>query len=297
MIRKAILTTLLLLLAYSLFIYAFRSHIQRTAQAVEQRNTVKAEEFLYENGRYADTIVVGSSMSSRLLFDNLPSRYYNLSLEGMGAIDGLRLIAQANKAPRLLLVEINTLDHAPDTTFFAGLAKKGWTRLLREYVPFTRLKYQPVGVIKALLRDWHSSTQPELPETIDTAFVTKVLQERLTHLSDMPDEAVLQYRIGLVANHIHAFQQKGTQVIFFEMPTDSRIRNSMVNSRLRELVDSVFSVTSFAHIQFPTEIYQTTDGVHLPRVECARYTQYLYQQLKQTQPPARLAEVKASLRY
>ncbi|MVM39696.1 hypothetical protein GO730_22300 [Spirosoma sp. HMF3257] len=293
MVRKAILTTGLFLLLYSLFIYVFRSHIQRTAQIVEQRNTVKAEEFLYENGHQADTIVVGSSMSNRLSFDKLPGHYYNLSLEGMGAIDGLRLLAQANSYPRLLLIEMNTLDHEPDTTFSARFSAVGWSQL-HDYVPFTRLKYQPVGVVKALLRDWHRKIEVEQAEPIDTAFVTKLLQDRLTHTNDMPDEPLLHHRLGFASTYIRKLLGKGTQVVFFEMPTDSRVRKAKANARLRELVCSTFPAPAFQHIRFPSEIYQTTDGVHLPLNEGARYSQYIYQQLKVSPSSTSLAQVKAS---
>lgn len=282
MIRKALLTTILLLLAYSLFITVFRHDIRRTAQTVEQRNTVTAEEFLYENEAQADTIVVGSSMSYRLLFDSLPGHaghYHNLAMGGMASVDGLNLITQSGHRPKLVLVEINTLDRTPDTTFLNKFIESGWSKI-REYVPFMRLKYQPIGVAKAMLRDWRGGAPENTTETVDTAFVTKLVQERLGQSRDVAEDRGLQRTIDEAHTHIQALRRQGTKLVFFEMPTDPRIRNTNVSRRLRELVAMTFSDSTYRHIRFPDEFYQTTDGVHLPRYETLRYTRYLCDQLK-----------------
>ncbi|GAB3688143.1 hypothetical protein GCM10027592_02630 [Spirosoma flavus] len=286
MIRKALFTTLLLLLAYSLFITVFRSSIRRTAQTVEQRNTVKGEEFLYEDGAQADTIIVGSSMSNRLLFDSLPrhkGHYYNLALEGMTSEDGLQLIAHAGYRPKLVLIEINTFDRKPDTTFFRKFIEPGWSQI-REYLPIMRLKYQPIGVMKALLRDWRGGATDEIVETVDTAFVTRLVHKRLSQTSDKPQDKALQETIDVADTYIQDLQKRGTKLVFFEMPTDPRIRNSNVSRRLRELVSTTFPASLYQHIPYPADTYQTTDGVHLPRNECVRYTRYLYEQLTISQP-------------
>ncbi|WP_080053846.1 hypothetical protein [Spirosoma aerolatum] len=290
MVRKAVLTTLLLLLLYSLFIYAFQEHIHRTGLTVQQNNIVKAEEFLYENGQKADTIVVGSSMSNRLLFDSLPGHYYNLALEGLSSADGLGLIVQAKHRPRLLLIETNSMDRLPDTAFFAALTKPA-LRVIRKYLPLTRLKYQPVGVVKALFRDWRAEKIPAgATEAIDTAFVSKLIQARLVDMNRIPPENEMQAKIDVSAASIRSLQESGTQVIFFEMPTDPRVRNTILSGRVRKLVGSTFPESAYRYIQFPSDFYQTTDGVHLPLTECARYTRYLYTQLSRA--TVQLTEVR-----
>ncbi|MBN8823057.1 MULTISPECIES: hypothetical protein [unclassified Spirosoma] len=290
MVRKAVLTTLLLLLLYSLFIYAFQGHIHRTGLTVQQNNIVKAEEFLYENGQKADTVVVGSSMSNRLLFDSLPGHYYNLALEGLSSADGLGLIAQAKHRPRLLLIETNSMDRLPDTAFFAALTKPA-LRVIREYLPLTRLKYQPVGVIKALFRDLKTERSPMVStEAIDTTFVSKLIQARLVDMNRIPPENEMQAKIDVSAAYIKRLQESGTQVIFFEMPTDPRVRNTILSGRVRKLVGLTFPESAYHYVQFPSDFYQTTDGVHLPWGECARYTRYLNTQLSQS--AVRLTEVR-----
>ena len=281
MIWKALFTTFLLLLAYSLFITVFRANIHRTAQTIEQRNVVKAEEFLYENEAQTDTVVVGSSMTNRLLFDSLPGHmghYYNLGLGGLASVDGLELIAQAKYCPKLVLIEINTLDRTHDPTFLARFTQPVWSQI-RKYIPFMRLKYQPVGVAKALLRDWRGDMSENTVETVDTAFVTKLVQERLSQMRNGPRNNDLQRTIDEAGALIQALCKQGTKVVFFEMPIDSRIRNTDAICRLRKLVMNTFSDSVYRHIPFPNEFYQTTDGIHLPHYECIRYSRYVCEQL------------------
>ena len=281
MIRKALLTTLLLLLAYSLFITIFRHDIRRTAQTIEQRNTVTAEEFLYENEAHADTVIVGSSMSYRLLFDSLPGHvghYHNLAMGGMASVDGLDLIAQAGYCPKLVMVEINTLDHTPDTVFLTQFTEPVWSQI-RARIPLMRLKYQPIGVAKALLRDTREGVSENIAETVDTAFVTKLVQQQLSQNRNVAGYIDLQRTIHEADAYVQVLRRKGTKLVFFEMPTDPRIRNTNVSRRLRELVATTFPDSTYRHIRFPKEFYQTTDGVHLPRYESLRYTRYLCEQL------------------
>ena len=290
MVRKAVFTTLLLLLLYSLFIYAFQGKIHRTGLTVQQNNIVKAEEFLYENGQKADTIVVGSSMSNRLLFDSLPGHYYNLALEGLSSADGLGLIVRAKHRPRLVLIETNSMDRLPDTAFSEALTKPALS-VIRKYMPLTRLKYQPVGVVKALIRDWSAEKRSTVEtESIDTSFVSKLIQARLIDMNRIPPENEMQAKIDVSAAYIKSLQASGTQVIFFEMPTDPRVRNTILSGRVRKLVGSTFPESAYPYVQFPADFYQTTDGVHLPWSECARYTRYLYTQLSQSS--VRLTEVR-----
>ncbi|AQG81176.1 hypothetical protein [Spirosoma montaniterrae] len=281
MIRKAILTTVLLLLLYSTFIHVCQSHIRRTGLTTQQTNTIKAEEFAYETDHQADTIIVGSSMSNRLLFDGMQSSYCNLSMEGMASIDGLGLIAHMRQHPRLLLVEMNSLDRLPDTTLALHLTEPGWA-LVREYVPLTRLKYQPLGVAKALFRDWYSPPAQAMgAESIDTAFASKLIAERLHDMMRIPSEGELREKIAKVAEHIRHFQKAGTQVVFFEMPTDPRVRNAALSCRIRHVIEETFPPAAYRYIRYPVTVYQTTDGVHLPQTEGIRYSRYLYQQLCQ----------------
>lgn len=293
MIQKTVLTTVGLLLAYSLFIYVFHSSIQRTAQTIEQRNIVKAEEFLYEDGQRADTIIIGSSMSNRLILDRLGKNYYNLSLEGMASVDGLRLIAKAKHRIRLLLIESNTLDRTVDTSFFEKIDDKRFARL-REYIPFIRLKYQPAGVFKALVRDRYSDPMQELDPPIDTALISKIIRERLGHQVDVVNEDQLRMTINTAKKYIQRLRQQGTEIVFFEMPTDSRVRNIKVYTRLRELVKEAFPLDEYHFIPFPSEPYQTTDGVHLPKYECIRYSHYLAEQLKQNRSTTNLTQASLS---
>ena len=278
MIRQTLICTGLMLVIYSIGIVVFQGQIKRTGQTVEQRNIVKAEDFLYEQSQQADTLIVGSSMSTRLLVDSLPGHYYNLAFEGLSSVDGLRLIARTNLIPRLLLIEINTLDREPDTMFIAKL-EKPFLGSIRAFFPFTRVKYQPVGVFKSIVRDAY--VPAPVTEAIDTALITKIIGERLTlmnAISSQQDRNLMR-AVATVSAYTETLRGKGTRVIFFEVPMDSRVRRTAICRRIRELVRLKFPVANYECINFPSDTYQTTDGIHLPRTESLRYTSYLGQQL------------------
>ena len=278
MIRKTLISTGLLLVMYSAFILIYQTQIKRTAQTVEQRNVVTAEEFLYEDGEQADTIIAGSSMSKRLIVDSLSGKYYNLALEGMSPVDGLRLISRMKRAPRLLLVETNTLDKLPDEGFINKIEKPvlSW---IRKYVPFTRVKYQPIGVLKSLVRDTYVPTP--VAEPVDTVLITKLVQERLGILNDISPQAdnALKNAIENAETYIRALRSKGTRIVFFEIPMDPRLQNTAYYCRIRELIKLRFPASDYEFVDFPVDSYQTTDGVHLPRQESLRYTKHLHKHL------------------
>ncbi len=263
-------------MAYSAFIFLYQSHIKRTAQTIEQRNVVKAEEFIYEEDQQADTIIAGSSMSSRLIIDSLPGNYYNLALEGMSPVDGIRLITVMNHPPRLLLIEANTLDRLPDKGFIAKI-EKPFLSWVRKYTPFTRVKYQPVSVLKSLVRDTY--VPAPVAEPIDTAFITKIVQERLGVLADISQQTddALKHSVKIAETYIRGLRDKGTRIVFFEIPTDPRIRNTTYYCRIRELINATFA--NYEFVEFPPEAYHTTDGIHLPRAESLRYTKHLRKHL------------------
>lgn len=284
MIGKAVLTTTLALGLYTALIFLGQDYIHRTAQTVEQRNIVKAEEFLYEAANQYDTLMVGSSMSDRLTLDKLPGRSYNLSLGGLTALDGLRLIAAGNHAPKLLYVETNTLDRDEESQTIRDALDPTW-RTVKQYVPFVRRKYQPFGVLKAVLRDWANGTgekaAPEAAMVIDPVMLQKAITERTPEMNQSLDDAALRRAMLTTKRYLDDLRQRGTQVVLFEMPIEPRFQNSPRVAKVRQAVAASFPASDYGHVALPTDDYHTTDGVHLTQPECVRYTVYLREQLFQ----------------
>ncbi len=148
-----------MLVAYTGFIQFFQTSITRIGQTTAHRNTVKAEEYLYEAASHYDTLIVGSSMSERLLTDSLGHDYYNLAFAGLSSQVGLTLIQHSGHWPRLIFVETNTLLNPVAATKLPALGDGPIWQTVRQHFLFMRQKYQPVGVFKAMLRDWQYGKQ------------------------------------------------------------------------------------------------------------------------------------------
>lgn len=285
MIRKTLLTTLALLLLYSGFIYVGRNAITRTGQTVEQRNLVKAEDYRYEAADRYDTLVVGSSMSERLVMDSLGSGCYNLAMAGLSSQAGLQLIEESKHQPQLVYVEANTLL----TPIKPGQLPTGndtpvW-RFIREHLAFTRQKYQPVGVFKALLRDLQYGKSQfvylEAGARVDSAFLEKAIIPQLQERQHPLPDSVLTARVQAVRQRLDAFRQRGTRIVLFEMPVDPRLQRTPVAQTIQTALLDTFQTPGYPFIIAPaTDAYQTTDGVHLTHPECVRYTHYLCDQLR-----------------
>jgi hypothetical protein len=282
MIKRVLLATLVGLLAYSWFIYRFGADINRTGQTTEQRNMVKAEEFLYEASARYDTIIIGSSLSDRLNTDSLSTNYYNLSLAGLSVLDGIQLVELSQHLPSVVFIETYTLPRDEPSALVASLNNPTQV-LMKRYLPFTRQKYQPAGVFKAMLRDWsHGKGNAVVPESamyVDTAFLNKAVTERLEQGSFPPPDSLLQNGLLTVRARLEAWRKRGVQIVLYEMPLDARLKELPEHKRVRQLVSRYFPSPDYGHITLPPFNYQTTDGIHLTYQDANRFTGYMRQQI------------------
>ena len=282
MILKSVLTTALLVLLYTLVIVNYHDSIKHTGQNTFQRNMAKAEEYIYEANSHYDTVLVGSSMSERLIMDSLPGPCYNLAMAGLSSLDGLQLIKQSTHWPHLIYVELNTLDRG-QTSDLLQQFNSPRRQFVNQYFPFLRQKYQPVGVAKSILRtlkygqaqfiDFGGSTP------LDTTFQQKAVQEKLQEMDHGPADSLLRTHIQVAWQYVETFRRKGVEIVFYEIPVDRRLQNHRLANCVRQYLRARFPASQFPTVCVPADTYQTSDGVHLTRSENIRYTTYLRQQL------------------
>ncbi len=282
MIWKSILTTLLLLTAYTLFIRYGGTAISRTAQTTAQRNIVKAEEFLYEDSNHYDTLIVGSSMSERLHSERLAPNCYNLSFSGLSSLDGLYLIQASGHAPKVLFVEINTIARQSPSSLDLTKVADSTSRTLKQWLPFLRQKYQPIGVVKALLRDWqHGSSDivaPESASRLDTAMQQKMVHQLHGDMSVPLSVVATDSSFKKAYAFLNRLKRQGTTVILFEMPIDARLENLLAPRTIRTYANRYFPAPRYQHIVLPADSFRTSDGIHLLYDESLQYTNYLHAQ-------------------
>ncbi|QJD77571.1 hypothetical protein [Spirosoma rhododendri] len=285
MIWKSVAITGLLLLAYTLFINQYGSSINRTAQTTAQRNMVKAEEYLYEASATADTLIVGSSMSERLHTEQIAPQGYNLSFSGLSALEGLYLIQQSGHVPNVLFVEINSIARQTPTTLDLTKLTDPAERRIKKWLPFLRQKYQPVGVFKAVLRDWQQgagkTVAPESAFRLDTTLQQRMVRQLQGEMSRpiSAEGTAIPFKKALA--YLSQLRQQGTTVILFEMPINARLENLLAPRTIRQYADRYFPAPAYQHIALPADSFRTSDGIHLLYDESVRYSNYLHTQYEQ----------------
>lgn len=285
MIQRALLTTGVLLALYSGLIYYLGHSIVHSGQTVGQRNIVKAEDYRYESASLYDTVIVGSSMSNRLVMDSMGVGCYNLALSGLSSPVGLQLILHSEHWPQLIYVEANSLLATFRTDQIPTLSDPPAWQFIHEKIPFMRQKYQPVGVFKAVFRDWHYGKRQfvflETGEQVDSAFFKKEIDVQIKVRQQIPSDTFLRKQTQTIYKQFDLFKKHGTQIILFEMPVDQRIKQLASSQAIHNALLDACHVRNIPFITLPEgAIYQTNDGVHLTNAECVRYTHYFCDQLR-----------------
>jgi hypothetical protein len=278
MVKKAIVITLSLLVLYAAFVVVFHKRITRTGQNQYDRNVVKAEEYLFEDGQKADVLILGSSLASRLVMDSLPGNYFNLAMAGMSVFDGLSLLEKSSRKPKVVLIETNVVLRDMNEDLRRDLFDP-FTYTSKKYISVLRKKYQPVAVAKALIRDGLGVQQDAAlfkpPKHIFDQEVAGVMKNN----ANTPDEAILRRKFEELQKGVRKLEADKIHVVFFEMPFYSDAENLAEPTILRANFQTYFPSLTYDYIGNPEDEYETTDGMHLGGSEAIRYTQYFMQHL------------------
>lgn len=235
-------------------------------------------------------------MSARILMDSFPNTYYNLSLQALSLHDGLELLRHARRVPKVVLLEFNTASLGPNPAFLHDVLYSVLARA-KPYLSPLREKYQPIGVVKALLRDGLDQRPRRLSEMPGAAPVPKPIFEAarsaVIRNFSIPDEELrLRSCFDSLYQHVAVLKQRGVAVIFYEVPVGAYVQRLPKAVRIRQFDQWYFPRILFKHILLPAETYQTTDGIHLPPQEAARYTHYLKTQLRTLRTHSNLGQTQ-----
>ena len=239
-----------------------------------QKNTAVAQDFIY--GKRAEHVIVGSSLSARLNQKLLPKTFFNLSFSGGSVLTGLEIIKKTGYIPKHLYIETNLIFRFKSKKMLDPLFYPVWWQV-KASIPALQEKYQPLNVLlsKSLcskpsdlkLTDSNGPKRyKDSKENINLQRFNLMMKQRKTaykkplykrHLKDLKE--LIQY-----------FKNKGTQIVFFEMPIDSELARSPKAQERREIIKN-----SFHHSWLPLadyKAYVTTDGHHLTFKSAYNYT-------------------------
>lgn len=269
MIRRSIYIFIFSFITHACMIICFPYLGKATHQF--QDNLIKAHHFLYED--ITDTILVGTSLSARIIPDSIPS-ITSLSFSGCSVEDGLRIIKRKRIFPKVLLIEINLLFREPNT-YFLTTVTDGPLSILRKYLPSLREQYAPICIISPLfMKSYNSGLENDYLR--NEAIRNRILDDYTLNNAEVKD------RLYSIVSLINYYVKHGTKILFFEMPMNEKITNLKRYKQTRTILHHTF--TSTANIKFiPSDSipYLTTDGEHLGIEESKKYSHYLKSKLSQ----------------
>lgn len=143
MIKKTIVVFFLLMALYIGWI-RIAMPLTKVVQHQWQDNEIKAQNFLYQEGAGSKNVIVGSSLSCRILTDSL-SDFTNLALNGQSLFDGLNIISHKRDLPANVFIEMNVVIRGENKTFTDNLFNPVLFTM-REDIPALRDGYQPLGL-------------------------------------------------------------------------------------------------------------------------------------------------------
>lgn len=282
MIRKALLTAVVLLVSYSAYVMFLAPPSWAGSQHEWQDNLIKAENFIYSETDSFEHVILGSSLSCRLSMRDLPEMY-NLSFAGHSVLDGIEVILRSGKHVRNVYIETNYPEKPEDVPFVKSLFSLPYYP--RKYLHVLRDDKRPLSIIgtklsKGLTRKVTDRIQLMTVRTGNSDASEKGFTRQLTDIrsqaySVAPDDSLLAKSLHTLRHRIALLQARGTNVVLFEMPVNQRLINLASPSLIRTRCLEGFPVTRYRHIPLPDSLdFLTTDGIHLNREDAFRYTMY-----------------------
>ena len=221
-------------------------------------NRIRIEQAVY-SPIHEDNVLLGSSLSAGLQLPNT----LNLALQGGAVIDGLEALSFQQELPKRCWIEINVLQRTskklipPDHD-------------IKKHLPFLQHRNSPSVLTMSALKSIQSeksdltpNTIPERNEKETTKWKQLVKRQQEIQNSPInPTKNCNHYK--QLRKKILELQNKGVELIFYEVPREPLLADSPQATSLRNWVYQNFP----EHSIFQPELkhFQTTDGIHLSSV-------------------------------
>ena len=272
MIKKSFLSFLVMFGIHAVVTYLLPSLGMATNQW--QDNMVKAQHFLYDED--ADTAMIGTSLSARILPDSIPS-VRSVAFGGCAVEDGLRLILSKPKVPHCVLVETNLFLRNGNEELVEKMTK-GIIPQVKRWIPSLRESNEPICLLSGLMIKAAGINPQAAAMTVDLEQLKESIKRHLADDKSLSDTELAQ-RMETIKPLLIQLEQKGTKPIFFEMPIHQELYHLKELEQTRQAVRKAFPKTRYAYLPNDTTTYLTTDGLHLDYEGQQRYSHFIKQAL------------------
>ncbi|MBQ6062161.1 MAG: hypothetical protein IJK87_00850 [Prevotella sp.] len=267
MIKKSLLSFLVLFAIHAAVIRVSPTLGMATNQW--QDNMVKAQQFLYAED--ADTAMVGTSLSARILPDSIPS-VRSVAFGGCAVEDGLRLILSKPKAPHCVLIETNLFFRNGNDELVEKMTRGAMPQIKR-WIPSLRECNEPICLLSGLMIKTAGINAQAAAMSVDTEQLKVSIKRHIVDDKAL-SETELTQRMETIKSLIMQLEQKGTKPIFFEMPVNQEIYHLKELEQTRQAVRMAFPNTHYTYLPNDTTTYLTTDGLHLDYEGQLRYSSF-----------------------
>jgi len=229
-----------------------------------QANIISTQEFVFNKSRSVENIIVGSSLAFRMNNNLLPDNYWNLSVGGGSSLRGLELLELSSITPKVILIETNILDR--ESTQLEEVIHPV-DNYVKRYIPITQEKYTPVtygiNMIYQMLKSESSETAPSVPKSSKAQKVMIDLQKEKFDV-DVSQDSLTINNFKRLEKLVTYFHEKGSCVVFFEMPITCELAELPKSISIRNLMSKYFPANQYKYIpKFNCSDFNTTDGIHL----------------------------------
>jgi len=235
-------------------------------------NEERAEEYIYSKEKYS-TVFVGSGLTGHLINTGHNSDAFNLFLPYSGACTGVEIVARSAKIPRVLFIETNCIFKGYNEKLIRSLYTpiNYW---LKFFLPVLQRKHHFLSILKLMIKwfkEERAMLKAELPE-LDYEQL-EIFRE---FYNQPPDKRQLGDLMESLKKYVDEIATKDCTVIFFEMPLERSIANSLLASYQRTELKKIFPIDKYTWIEpNPLDTYYTQDGIHLLEESALRYSKHL----------------------
>lgn len=277
MIRRSLLVFAMIVIGYAVFIKVAKVDWD-TSQHQTNGNRIKAEKFVFSPDDPGATVIVGSSLSYRIVLDSLPPGTTNLGFGGLCSYDGLQLINRTKRTPARVVIESNLIFKEPDVAFLDAVFAPGLYDLRRN-VPILREENQPSGIVFGWLKQRAKQARTAEEAAGDsTAMSTVLLEANRDSFAIVPPPHIQDRFLSLLEQEVASLEARGVEVVFLEVPLSVDLMPSALAVRSRTLIAERFPKHRFLRPD-PAITWRTTDGLHLERHNAQRFSSWLARSL------------------